>query len=252
MLSDEDLLLAVQDLAKINRRVPALLILAHIEQPAKTVAVRNKGLQIGFRAITQWNLSDVLKSAANEGQVAQLAHGWKLLTPGLKAIASHYNPEAPMVAETRHSLKSHLAKISNEQRRAFVEEAIRCFDAKAYRSAVVLSWVGAAHILQEHIVANHIGDFNAAGLARMARAASNGKTWSFTPVRTIKDFGTMGEADLLQLSQDASILHKAEKKILQDRLDLRNQCGHPNPLIVAEHAVASHLEILMLNVYSKY
>jgi predicted nuclease of predicted toxin-antitoxin system len=57
---------------------------------------------------------------------------------------------------------------------------------------------------------------------------------------------------ILWVCQDASILHKAEKQILQDRLDLRNQCGHPNPLVIAEHTVAHHIELLMLNVYSRY
>jgi hypothetical protein len=71
-------------------------------------------------------------------------------------------------------------------------------------------------------------------------------------VRSIKDFGVMTEADFLQLCQDAGVLHKAEKQVLGERLDLRNQCGHPNPVMIAEHVVASHVEILMLNVYSRY
>lgn len=57
---------------------------------------------------------------------------------------------------------------------------------------------------------------------------------------------------MLQICQDAGMLHKAEKQILEDRLNLRNQCGHPNPVEIGEHTVAHHIEVLMLNVYSKY
>jgi hypothetical protein len=252
MLNDENLLLAVHELAKINRRAPALLLLSQIEQPAPTARIRDKGVQVGFRTITQWNLTDVLKSAAKEGQVAQLADGWKLLGPGFRVIDRHYNPEAPIVAETRHSLKAHLEKIGDEQRRMFVGEAIRCFDVKAYRAAIVLSWVGAVHIIHEHIIAQHRAAFNAAGVARATKTAASGNPFNFSPVKGIKDFGTIGESDMLQVCQDAGILHKAEKQALQERLDLRNQCGHPNPLVIAEHAVAYHIEMLMLNVYSKY
>lgn len=252
MLSDENLLLGVQDLAKRGQRLPVLLLLSHVEQPAQTMAVRDKGVHIGFRSVTQWNLSAVLKAAAADGQVAQLKTGWKLLAPGLKSIESHYNPDAPIISEARHSLKDHVSKISNLERRAFVEEAVKCFDVKAYRAAIVLSWVGAAHIVQEHIVTHHLAAFNAAGAARASKASPKSLAANFSPVKGVKDFGPIGEADILQLCQDAGILHKAEKKILQDRLDLRNQCGHPNPLQIAEHAVASHIEILMLNAYSKY
>jgi hypothetical protein len=252
MLDDEQLLLVVRDALPQGQKVPVLLLLSHVHQPAQTISIRNKAVEIGFRVATQWNLSAVLKVAANDGLVAQLKAGWKLLHPGLNAISKFYQPEAPIIRETRHSLKIHVGRISDTNRRAFVEEAIRCFDVRAYRSAVVLSWVGAAHILQEHIVQNHLAAFNAAGLARAAKANPKSSASNFIPIKSTKDFGVIGEADMLQLCQDAGILHKAEKKLLQDRLDLRNQCGHPNPLEIAEHTVAFHLESLMLNVFSRY
>ncbi|MEJ0077161.1 MAG: hypothetical protein WDO17_17300 [Alphaproteobacteria bacterium] len=249
MLSDEQLLLAVRELAASGQKGPVLMLLSEINQPAQTASVRDKGLQIGFRGVTQWHLSAILKNAANEGLVAQLADGWRITSLGLKLIEKHYIPEAAIILETRHSLRAHLQKIADEQRRAFVEEAIKSFDVKAYRAAIVLSWVGAAHIIQDHIVTNHRAAFNAAGAAKVA---TSGGKYRFNPVKSAKEFGVIGEAEMLQLCQDAGILHKAEKQILQDRLDLRNQCGHPNPVVVAEHAVANHLEILMLNVYSRY
>jgi hypothetical protein len=244
LLSDERLLLAARDLAKAGQRAPVLLLLAHIEQPAATVAVRDKGLAIGFRDVTQWNLSAILRSAAADGQVAQLSTGWKLLEPGLKSLNSHYSPDALIVSDARHGLKKHIAAISDPNRRRFVEEAVTCFDAEAYRAAVVLSWVGAAYIIQEHIVSKHLAAFNTAGLSRFKSA--------FRPIKLVKDFGAMKESDMLQLCQDAGILDKAEKQQLQARLDLRNHCGHPNSVIVAEHVVASHVEMLLLNVFSRY
>lgn len=252
MLNDDNLLLAIRQMAATGQRTPVLLLLAHLDQPAPTATIRNKGKQIGFRNMADWNLTDVLRKAARDGQVAQLDKGWRILAPGLRVIEGHYTPESAIVAETRHSLRIHSQKITDAQRRAFVDETIKSFDVKAYRAAVVLSWVGAANIIQDHIVENHQAAFNAAGAARLMKASTAGNKYNFTPVRSSKDFGVIGESEMLQLCQDAGILHKAEKQILQDRLDLRNQCGHPNPISIAEHVVASHIEILMLNVYSKY
>lgn len=252
MLSEEYLLLAIHELARAGQRRPVLLLLSQMKQPATTASIRSRGIEVGFRPLKKWNVTDILKAAGRDGQVAQLANGWRLLSPGLKAIEAYYKPEAAIITETRHSLRAHLEKITDEQRRVFVEEAIKSFDVKSYRAAVVLSWVGAAHIIQDHIVSKNRAAFNAAGASRAAKAISSGNNYNFTPVKSLKDFGVLGEADMLQLCQDAGILHKAEKQVLQDRLDLRNQCGHPNPLTIAEHTVAHHIELLMLNVYSKY
>lgn len=250
MLSDEALFLAVHELAKSGQRAPVLMLLSQLDQPAKPAKIREKGVAIGFREVTQWNLSDVLKGALRDGQAAQLCTGWKLLSPGHKVIAAYLT--APLIAETRHSLDKYLEKIKDGQRRAFLEEAVRSFDVKAYRAAIVLSWVGAVHILQEHIIANQKSAFNAAGAARAAKYVAAGKVFNFVPIKSAKDFGIIGEADVLQICQDAGILHKSEKQMLEDRLKLRNHCGHPNPLVIGEHSAANHLELLIVNVYSKY
>jgi hypothetical protein len=135
LLSDERLLLAARELAKKGQKPVVLLLLAHVNQPAQTIAIRDKGLAIGFRDATQWNLSAILRSAAAVGQVAQLSAGWKLLEPGLESLNSHYTPDAVIVSDARHALKKHIAGIPNTDRRRFVEEAVWCFDAKAARQS---------------------------------------------------------------------------------------------------------------------
>jgi hypothetical protein len=252
MLTDEQLLLALRKLAKAGQRLPVILVLSQVDRPALLSAIREKAVAVGFRDIAKWNIAQSLLVAAKDQQVAQLAKGWKILEPGLKAIEEYYKPEAAIIRETRHALKSHLDTIQDKQRRMFIEESIKAFDVGAFRAAIVLSWVGAVHILQEHIIAKHKAAFNAAGAARMAKAAVKGEKYNFAAVKSLKDFGVISEAELLQLCQDAGIIHKAEKQALGERLDLRNQSGHPNPMIFAEHVVASHIELLMLNVYSKY
>jgi hypothetical protein len=228
------------------------LLLSQLHQPAQLATIRDRGVEVGFREIKKWNIAQSLLIAAKDGQVAQLSSGWRLLSPGYKIIEEYFTPHAPLIAETRHSLQTYLDQVTDQQRKAFLEEAIRSFDVKAYRAAIVLSWVGAMHILQEHVVAHHKASFNSAGAARAAKYAAAGKTFNFVPIKGIKDFGTVGEADILQICQDAGVLHKAEKQVLEDRLNLRNQCGHPNPLVIGEHSVANHLELLIVNVYSKY
>jgi hypothetical protein len=194
--------------------------------------------------VGKWNLTDILRKASFEGQVAQLQSGWKLLPPGVELLKqAGMGLDAPLIGEIRHDLRKHLTQVGDAERRRFLEEAIGCFDAGHSRAAIVLSWVGAAHILQEHIVTHHLTAFNAAGVDRFP---------NFKPIRNIRDFGPLTEDDILQLCQDASILSKAEKQELKERLGLRNRCGHPNPLVVEEHVAASHVATLLKNVYTRF
>lgn len=252
MLSDERLLLSARELAKKGQRGPVLLFLSQVNQPAQLSSIRDKAVDVGFREINKWNVAGVLLRAAKDGQVAQRKEGWRLLGPGLEVIREYYKPEGAIVQESRHALKKYLSEITDLQRQSFIEEAIKSFDVGAHRAAIVLSWVGAVHIIQEHVIKSQRLAFNEAGAARAAKVSAAGGDFIFSPVKTLKDFGTIGESDFLQVCQDAGILHKAEKQQLTERLNLRNQCGHPNPLAVAEHVVASHIEILMRNVYAKY
>jgi hypothetical protein len=48
-------------------------------------------------------------------------------------------------------------------------------------------------------------------------------------------------------------LHRRHTKDeLEGCLKLRNTCGHPNSHKIGEHRVASHIETLMLNVFSQF
>jgi hypothetical protein len=221
-----------------------LLLLSELPQPAKTADVRDLGYRFGRRDITKWNLSDILKKAAAAGLVAQLPEGWRLLPAGRQFLApAGLAKDVPIVLEARHNLQNHLATVTDANKRAFLEEALGCFEGGFHRAAIVLSWIGAMSIIHEHVVERFLVPFSQAGAKRFK---------DFKAVKGIKDMAALKESDLLQICQDCGMLDKAEKQELGERLDLRNRCGHPNSLKLAEHTVASHIEILMHNVYSRY
>jgi hypothetical protein len=93
------------------------------------------------------------------------------------------------------------------------------------------------------VVVNHLAAFNAEASKRDGR-------WK--PARTTDDLSLMKEHDFLQVLHAISVLGKNVKQELEHRLKLRNGCGHPNSLQIAEHSVASHIEILALNVFAKF
>ena len=66
------------------------------------------------------------------------------------------------------------------------------------------------------------------------------------------DIGLMTEDNFLDVLQVISVLGKNVKQELKKALTLRNGCGHPNSLKVAEHKVSAHIEDLVLNVFAVF
>lgn len=147
-------------------------------------------------------------------------------------------------SESANSLKPHLLKIKNIDTRNFVEEAINCFEAGLYRSAVVMSWVGAVSLLYDHVLAHRLADFN-------AEARRRDPKWK--NATTKDDLALMKESEFLDILAALSIIGKNVKEQLKSHcLSLRNACGHPNSFKVGRKMAEAHLETLLLNVYEVF
>jgi hypothetical protein len=166
--------------------------------------------------------------------------GWTLTGPGKVEAAKLLGAPAPSPQVS--SLHDLLLKLK-EPVKDFVAEAVGCFEEKRYRAAVVLSWVGAVSLLYDHLIQHRLADFNAEALRRDAK-------WK--AAKTADGLARMKEHDFLQVIESLSIIDKNQKTELEGCLKLRNGCGHPNNLRIAEHRCASHVEVLILNVFEKF
>lgn len=205
-------------------------------KPVKDIAVI--GISCGFTAIKKLNISSIL--SRQSGLVIRGPKGWELTSKGKAHIKSLIGGPVAILSS---SLRTHLSIIANQETKAFVEEAVQCFEAHLYRAAVILSWVGAVSVMYDHVLANHKLDFN---------SAANKKNPKWKPANTTDDLARMKEADFLEVCESASIIGKSVRQELQTALSFRNGCGHPNSLKLGEHRVSSHIESLIQNVYSQY
>jgi hypothetical protein len=224
-----------------------LLCLAVDPETAKAVAdIRDLAMSSGLRQVKKWNISAFL-GAASELAV-RTGQGWELTAKGSEHVARIAGPlmNSP-VPKVASSLRSHLVKVGNADTQRFVEESITCFESRQYRAAVVLSWVGAVSLLYDHVVTHHLPAFNAEATAR---TAASKHPWQ--AAKNADDLARMKESDFLVVLEKLSVIGKSVKKQLEQCLDLRNGCGHPNSLKIADHVVASHIEILILNVFARF
>lgn len=226
----------------LSRHDKALLILATFSGAAQLADLRERAKDAGFRIPPKWNMSQVL--GASRGKAVRAPEGWELTNAGqvhLKELG--VAKISPAALQTATDLRDHLSKVSDPETYDFVEEAIKCHEAELYRSAIVMSWLGAMDVLHKHIHNKHLAAFNTEA------KRVNGK-WK--PAKTPDDLGKMGEAEFLDRVAAISVLGKNTKEELQKALGLRNGCGHPNSLKVSANKSAAHIETLLQNVFQKF
>ena len=198
MLSNESLkdLLNRNEFSKTQKLL--LCLASQVEKPKSVQEIVRIGTRAGLRGITNWNVSDILRKS--RGRAILTDQGWELTSGGKEEVSSIVEPlllSPRKIVST--SLRSHLTGISESQIRTFVQEAIACFEARHYRAAVVLSWVGALSLLYEYVVKNELPSFN-------AEAQRRNPKWK--DAKTRDDLARMKEYDFLQILEGISVLGK--------------------------------------------
>ena len=212
------------------------------DYPKQVKEIQGLAVDAGVLEAKRWNISESL-SRTNKLAI-RIKHGWVLSQNG-KSYVSDLAKDFIQGYQIKvaSKLRESLAKVSDKNIASFVEEAIICYERSLYRAAVVFSWVGAVAILYDYVVRNKIAEFN-------AEATRRDPKWK--NALTADDLTRMKENDFLDVLEAISVIGKSTKQELKNCLQLRNGCGHPNSLQIGESRVASHLETLVLNVYSRF
>jgi hypothetical protein len=222
------------------------LLLAIEPQNAKTeAAIKSLGAELGLPEIERWAVSILLRRAKK--YVTKLQKGWALTLDGRHHVEQVFDLKkkvSPASSAAAH-LRSLLLKLKDANCRAFLDEAIQCMEASPplCRAAIVLTWVGAVSLLQSHVVKQRLSDFN-------TEASKRNPKWR--AATTEDDLSNMKEFHFLEILEAISVVGKSVQRVLADCLTVRNGCGHPNSMAVGETKVASHVEDLILNVFTKF
>lgn len=211
-------------------------------RPRKTTEIRERAIALGLREAKNWNVSDYLSKT--KPFALRTTEGWELSEAGKRKITEIAGPLLPSVTSlVVSSLRKQLPSITNNTCRAFAEESVLALENKLYRSAIVLSWVGAMALLYDHVTQKALAKFNTEAIRRDSK---------WRNATTSDDLARMKEYDFLQVLSAISVIGKSVKDELEVCLKLRNGCGHPNSLVVGEHKASAHIETLIQNVFAKY
>jgi len=237
-------LLQIPDLSREDKLLCCLAVESERSKPVREI--REIALESGLREVKKWNVSGYLRKATP--LVANTKDGWRLTTAGQQRVREILKSKnlAPLPPkDVAVNLRKELERIPEAVTAAFVEEAVKCYEYQLYRASVVLSWAGAVAMLYDYILtdANKLRSFNSEARRRNAR---------WRDATTQDDLARMKESDFLDILEAISVIGKNTKQQLKECLQLRNACAHPSTLQIGPHRVAAHLEVLIMNVFSKY
>jgi hypothetical protein len=126
----------------------------------------------------------------------------------------------------------------------YLREAVSCYEQGLYRGAVLMVWAATIQHLYL-VIAARPGGLKAFESANKTRF---GASRSYRQLKNVDDFLYMREADFIQLGEDAGLFNRNARKMLGERLTLRNLCGHPTRYQPGREEVVIFIESLLINV----
>lgn len=150
----------------------------------------------------------------------------------------------PVKIQVSAQLADLIPKIQNTNERSFLIEAINCYRVKAYRATIVLIWILTIDHLQNHIFGSKLSDFN------MALSKSPDK--KINKIVNYDDFGELKESKFIELARSSSIISNDVRKILDEKLGIRNSAAHPSGIVFSGHKTTEFILDLINNIVLKY
>jgi hypothetical protein len=208
-------------------------------QDATVGQIRASLKQARYPAAGVANIAQSLSDAGHYVDTGGLGPGgarlWKLTDSGAAYVRELLGlPEAePEIEYDVGSLTVLSAQITDENIRAYVDEAIQCLSVGALRAAIVFIWTAAIRTLHEYATAEGITKVNAALKKQDPKARE---------IKTADDFAYVKDRKFLDAAPDIGILDKGEKETLIEALNLRNRCGHPTKYRPKENKAKGFIE----------
>lgn len=152
----------------------------------------------------------------------------------------------PQRIETSHLLRGLLPKIIDSHQRAFLQEAIDCYEIGARRGAIALMWSLTVHHLFSFVFVKKLAEFNPS----LAKNTDN--RVKISAIKSIDDFSELPEGKFIELLRSSQIISNDVRKILQTKLGIRNTAAHPSSIMISEVKATDFIIDLVENVILKY
>ncbi len=238
-------------LAKNKHQDRILVVLYYCEryeqQPSLTIEnIRQRLKDARARGWAKANIADVLSKSgplADTDGLEGTRRLWKLTESGHEYVRNLLGLPAtePEIEHDVGTLATLVAKMSDEDVRGYLDEALKCLQVGALRACVVFVWTAAVRIIQTEAMMKGAATVTAAIQRHDPKAR---------PITKIDDLAYVKESVLLLAASDLGLLDKNEKDTLTEALNLRNRCGHPSKYRPGVKKVSAFVEDITSIVFA--
>ncbi|MFH1840162.1 MAG: hypothetical protein ABH849_03360 [Nanoarchaeota archaeon] len=190
------------------------------------------------------NMSDLFRKLSDKKKKVFVSFkgGYMLSRKTFKEIDSEFGVGIKK-RKTSKTFKDLLNKIKDKNESNFLKEAMDCYDINSFRASIIMTWLLVINHLYSYIMNNKLNEFN---------KALNKQKLRIKKIKKIDDFTEIKEDKFIELARAARIITNDVRKILDEKLGIRNTCAHPNSIIVSETKATLFIEDLIENVLLKY
>ena len=241
----------LEPLAKKTHQDRVLAVLYYRERYEQKTALTVDEVRQGLKSARAkgWarvNVADVLSKSGplvDTSGVQGKRRLWNLTDSGREQVRNLLGlPKADV--EVEHdvgTLEDLVAKVSDDEVRGYLEEALKCLQVGALRACTVFVWVAGIRTIQSGMIAK--------GSAAVSTAVQKHDPTA-RAVKGLDDFAHVKDATTLLAAKDLGILDKNEKDTLTEALNLRNRCGHPGKYRPGVKKVAAFVEDITSIVFT--
>lgn len=177
---------------------------------------------------------------------------YSIAIPGLTEVEAYFSSGTKadaivdkFLAEAIPYLKKFISKVGEENKRKFMAEAVSCLGVDARRATIIMTWAGTVDHLYDYIISHKLNDFSNALHSRRDNYAR-------LTITNKDDFLDIRESAFIEICRSARIISNDVRKILDEKLGIRNTCAHPSGVEVHPSKVVNFVEDLVDNVILKY
>jgi len=143
-----------------------------------------------------------------------------------KRLDDFLEPNSTSVAVSQ-LLVGLVGQIADGPERVFLNEAIRCYRAAAFRAAIVMTWNLAYDHLRRWIISepDRLASFNTGAEKRFSKSPK---------IKVVKrdDFDDFKESEFLDACSTGKVLPKNLEQMLREKLKRRNMAAHPSTIAI--------------------
>ena len=188
-------------------------------------------------------LAEGAKSSAKK--YIKTNRGYKLHRAYRIEIANRLGAET-ITTQTGTVLHGLVFKLPDGAKREFLSETIACFEIAANRATIVMSWCLTIDHLQNYITKAKLKEFDA------VLATNTDKRVKIKSINSKDDFGDIPESKFIEFCRSAKIISNDVRKILDQKLGIRNSAAHPSAVTFGKAKVIDFVEDLVENVILKF